>query len=332
MCIRIDRPLHWWWLPVLLCASHLTAQPVSGTVSEAAGGLPLVGANVYWMGTTQGTATDSAGTFTLTRHSSSDRLVVSFIGFVSDTIGMEARSTIAVSLAKNTALQEVEIARKQAATEVAYLNPIKVEKISAKELQKAACCNLSESFETSPTVDVSFTDAVTGTRQIQLLGLAGPYTQINRENMPDVRGLSVLSGLTYTPGTWIEGIQLNKGTGSVVNGFEGIAGQINVALQQPSDADRVFLNAYGNEAGRLEANAQFAHRFASEKWSTGLLLHGVRNRSRQDRNDDGFLDNPLSDRYVVLHRWNYVGDQGLRWQVGVKGVTTEHTGGQEDFE
>ena len=119
--------------------------------------------------------------------------------------------------------------------------------MAARQLTKAACCNLSESFETSPAVDVSYTDAVTGIKQIQLLGLAGSYTQITTENTPEIRGLVGSYGLTFIPGPWIEGIQLTKGTGSVVNGYESIAGQINVEEKKPDKMDRLLLNAYLND-------------------------------------------------------------------------------------
>jgi outer membrane receptor protein involved in Fe transport len=207
---------------------------------------------------------------------------------------------------------------------------IKVDNIGEKELLKAACCNLSESFETSPSVDVSFTDAVTGTRQIEMLGLAGPYTQITRENMPDVRGLASLYGLTFTPGTWISSIQLNKGTGSVINGFESIAGQINVELQKPEDSDKLYLNVYANQAGRVEANANLAFKI-NDKWATGVLLHAKSNSIKQDRNEDGFLDMPIGQTYIALNRWKYSGENGLRFQLGLKATYVEQVGGQVDF-
>ncbi|HUN04400.1 MAG TPA: Plug domain-containing protein, partial [Niabella sp.] len=140
------------------------------------------------------------------------------------------------------------------------------------ELTKAACCNLSESFETSPSVDVSYSDAVTGIKQIQLLGLAGNYTQLLTENVPEIKGLSGSYGLTFIPGPWIEGIQLTKGTGSVVNGYESIAGQINVEEKKPDNSEKLYLNTYINDLGRLEANINLATKL-NNKWSTGLLTH-----------------------------------------------------------
>ncbi len=293
--------------------------------------ISLIGANVYWLHTTEGSSTDANGNFKLNRIEETSKLVISYIGYQSDTIDTQGKNFIHVHLIASL-LDEVEVVYRQKSTEIDYIDPIKVEHIGEKELLKAACCNLSESFETTPSVDVSFTDAVTGTRQIQMLGLAGPYTQITRENMPDVRGLSAVYGLTYVPGTWVEGIQLNKGAGSVANGFESIAGQINVELRKPEDAEQLYLNAYANEGGRVEVNANFAHRFKENRWSTALLLHGKNNSVKWDRNKDGFLDNPLSNHFIGLNRWKYISSSGLRFQFGVKATYIDNIGGQIGFD
>jgi len=262
---------------------------VTGSVSELeeSGSLiPLVGANVYWLGTTNGIATDENGRFSIEKTTGSQKLVISYVGYLSDTLDVAGQSNLEIQLKPESTLEEVEISYRQNSTTIDYARVNKMETMGEKELLKAACCNLSESFETSPSVDVSFTDAVTGTRQIRMLGLTGPYIQINRENMPDVRGISSLYGLTYIPGTWVESIQLNKGAGSVINGYESIAGQINVNLRNPASMDKLYANVYANEGGRLEANLNLKKDVGS-KWGTALLLHGKSNSIKNDRNKDG---------------------------------------------
>ena len=138
---------------------------------------------------------------------------------------------------------------------------------------------------------MAFTDAVTGTKQIQMLGLDGKYSQITREQMPAVRGLSSVHGMTYIPGSWIESIQLNKGAGSVVNGFESVTGQINVELKKPEESEQWFVNGYANQGGRTELNVNAAHRL-NDKVSTGVLLHGNLRPFEIDGNNDGFMDFP----------------------------------------
>ena len=176
--------------------------------------------------------------------------------------------------------------------------------LSSKELLKAACCNLAESFETNPSIDVNFSDALTGTKQIKMLGLTSPYLMITEENIPSVRGASQAFGLTFTPGTWIECIQITKGAGSVVNGYESISGQINTELIKPINDDPFFINAFGSSDSRFELNTHFNKKI-SDKWSSSLFIHGNTRIAKNDMNNDGFLDNPLAKQINILNRWQY---------------------------
>jgi len=309
---------------------------LGGVIYEAEGKgrrSPLPGANIHWLGTGEGTSTDEEGRFEMPWIAQTDKVVVSFIGFGSDTIQVKEDFDLEIVLRSGALLKTVEVTYRRRATETAFLAPVKVQNIGERELMKAACCNLSESFETTPSVDLSSTDAVTGTRQIEMLGLAGPYVQFTRENMPDVRGLSAIYGLTYTAGPWVEGMQLNKGMGSVVNGFESIAGQINVELRKPERSDPLYLNLYANQMGRLEGNANLSRKL-SENWASGLLLHAKNQKMGMeiDRNDDGFMDMPRSEQYIAVNRWNYNSDDGLEAQFGVKGAYIDDISGQHGFD
>ena len=292
---------------------------------------PLPGATIHWLGTQEGTSTDEEGRFEMPWVSTTDKVVVSFVGFGTDTIQVKENFDLEIVLRSGATLKAVEVTYRRRTTETSFIDPIKVQQVGERELAKAACCNLSESFETTPSVDVSFTDAVTGIRQIEMLGLSGPYVQITRENIPDVRGLSALYGLRYTAGPWVEGMQLNKGMGSVVNGFESIAGQINVELRKPEASDKLYLNLYGNQMGRLEANANLSRRL-NENWSSGLLLHAKSQRTKVDRNKDGFLDNHLGEQFIALNRWKYQGSNGWQAQFGIKGAYADDISGQRAFD
>jgi outer membrane receptor for ferrienterochelin and colicin len=328
----------WMFFLLFACPFFALAQPapakINGKVAENTEDgktAPLVGVNIYWEGTTLGTSSNEQGMFEIEPTGKTNRLVFSYIGYRNDTVEVSSGKLPLVIMDAKVELGEVEVVQRQKSTEISMLSSIKVEQIGEKELCKAACCNLSESFETSPSIDVSFTDAVTGSRQIQMLGLAGPYVQMTRENIPDMRGLASVYGLTLVPGTWIESIQLNKGTGSVVNGYESIAGQINIELRKPEVSERLYLNLFANEESRLEANLNLAHRFKNNKWSTGLLLHAKNNSQKIDHNMDGFLDVPTGSTFTALNRWEYNGDEGLHLQFGIKGSAMDTRGGEMDF-
>jgi outer membrane receptor for ferrienterochelin and colicins len=183
-------------------------------------------------------------------------------------------------------------------------NPLNTQVMTSKELLKAACCNLAESFETNPSIDVNFSDALTGTKQIKMLGLTSPYLVITTENIPSVRGASQAYGLSFIPGTWVESIQITKGAGSVVNGFESISGQINAELSKPINEKKLFVNAYASSDARFEFNTHVGYKL-SPKWSSSFLLHGNTRTIRTDMNADGFMDNPLAKQLNVLNRYQY---------------------------
>jgi outer membrane receptor for ferrienterochelin and colicins len=295
--------------------------------------LPVIGASVHWAGTQIGTVTDTSGVFKIqspqTIPPSGGLLVISFVGMQSDTLAITEANMhdIRVVLKNETSLNEIVITAEKSSTMIDFLNPIKANLMTEKELFKAACCNLSESFETNPSIDVNFADAVTGAKQIQMLGLAGIYTQIMTENLPAVRGLSANYGLSFIPGSWIESIQVTKGIGSVVNGYESVAGQINTELHKPFGENRLFFNAYTSDWGRYEANLvinQKVHKY----WSTSFLLHSNLWNAKMDENHDGFLDMPLGSQINGINRWQLDNHKGLSAQIGVKLMTDTRTGGQ----
>ena len=293
---------------------------------------PLPGANVYWSGTQQGTSTDVKGKFQLPLPGLADpTLVVSYIGFRNDSIQLsDEQRDLEILLTVNNTLKEVVIANKAPGTFISRLDPIYTEKITGAELQRAACCNLSESFETNASVDVSYSDAVTGAKQIQLLGLRGTYSQIMTENIPNLRGLATTFGLGYIPGPWMESIQVSKGTAAVVNGYESITGQINVEYLKPDHSDKLYLNLYGNSHGKLEANAMSGIKL-NDRWSTGIFLHGEYLNHMVDENGDHFLDMPLTRQVNFANRWKYSNDDNFMTQFGFSILDEDRTGGEMDF-
>jgi outer membrane receptor for ferrienterochelin and colicin len=236
-----------------------------------------------------------------------------------------------IVLATDKQLGEVKVFSKQRSTYLAALNPIRTQVMTERELFKAACCNLSESFETNPAVDVSYNDAVTGSKQIQLLGLSGNYTQLTVENLPGPRGISTPLGLNSIAGPWVESIQLNKGVGSVVNGFESIAGQINIELKKPEKAEKLYANGYINNMGKADLNLNLAKKFG-KRWSTALLLHDDILNNKIDFNDDRFRDLPTGNQFNAVNRWKYEDERGLIAQFGVKFLADNKTGGEIEFD
>jgi hypothetical protein len=292
---------------------------------------PLTGASVIWLNSKQGVSTDNNGVFQIHHEGMDSRLIISYTGYQPDTITVTDMKEMKIILAANKQLKEVTVLSKQRSTYLSALNPIRTQIMTDKELFKAACCNLSESFETNPSVDVSYNDAVTGSKQIQLLGLSGNYTQLTVENLPGPRGIATPLGLNSIAGPWVESIQLTKGIGSVANGYESIAGQINVELKKPENSEQLFANAYINDFGKTDLNLNLSKKIGT-KWSAGLLLHDdfLSNKS-VDFNKDGFRDQPTGNQFNMINRWKYDNGKGFLTQFGIKVLTDKRTGGEVAF-
>ncbi|MCF8273961.1 MAG: TonB-dependent receptor [Flavobacteriaceae bacterium] len=291
----------------------------------------LAGANLYWLNTTVGTVTNVDGKFTLDYKKEYSKLIISYVGFKTDTLTITEPKMVHHWLQSMDNLDEVTINSRKLATAKSYLQAGNTFTVSSDELLKAACCNLSESFETNPSIDVNFADAISGTKQIKMLGLTSPYILITTENIPSIRGASQAFGLSFIPGTWVESIQITKGAGSVVNGYESIAGQINTEIVKPSTDDKFFVNAYGSVNGRLELNTHINTK-VSDKWSTGLYLHGNMRETKFDKNGDSFLDMPLQKQINVLNRWQYTNqEKGFVSFLNFKFLNDEKQTGQVDF-
>ena len=287
---------------------------------------PLPGATVMWKGSGTGTVTDAFGFFQLDVRRNPDTLRVSMVGYQTVDVYYSGEGYLDIPLEPGVLLQSADVVFEERSQSVSLLNPLNIQQLSRKELCKAACCNLSEAFETNASVDASFTDAVTGTRQIHMLGLAGKYTQLLVDNLPGPRGLNVVQGMGFIPGPWIESIFISKGVGTVASGYESFTGQINVAHRNPDTAEPFHLNLFYGGSGRMEFNHVSKHK-VGRRWDTVLMTHGEYGQRVNDRNSDQFMDTPLRKDGVVRNEWRFIGDRGLRANISVMGVDMEREGG-----
>ena len=323
---------------ILLCgllsliSVGLSAQNIRGVVRDASTNEPLIGASVYWLGTNVGIGTELDGAYELHRVKGYDQLVAAYVGYKSDTIKVEAGVTnLDFALASDTQIDEV-VVEGGLGNYIKRDGILKGETISFAGLCKMACCSLAESFENSASVTVGYSDAISGARQIKMLGLTGTYTQILDENRPVNRGLSAPYGLNYTPGMWLNSIQVSKGVASVTAGHEAITGQINMEHRKPTDEERLFLNLYFDSELRPEINLSSAIPVTKDKrLSTVILAHGSMDTKSHDMNADGFRDLPQTRQINIANKWLYQGKGGeqLRW--GWKIVDENRVGGENGY-
>ena len=308
-----------------------SAQNITGKVTDAQG-KPLPGASVYWADTSVGVATDLEGKFSLYRVKDNNALVASFLGYTNDTLRVEQKvREVEFKLTEGVAVDAV-VVEGGLGNYIRQDGLLKSENISFAGLCKMACCNLAESFENSASVTVGFSDAISGARQIKMLGLAGTYTQILDENRAIMRGISAPYGLSYTPGMWLSSIQVSKGISSVTAGHEAITGQINLEHRKPTDEERMFLNVYFDTHLKPEINLSTALPVTKDKrLSTVVLAHAAVDTKEFDHNGDGFRDMPMARQFNVANRWLYQAENGMQVRWGVKYLNDYRLGGQMGY-
>ena len=282
---------------------------------------PVPRAAVLWKGASKVILTDSLGAFEIARITGIDTLLVRHPGFTGQRLVPQGASVVVTMEPLAAAAITVE-AEETGITSA----PIRTEVISRSDLNKAACCSLAESFEKNPSVEVSFSDAVSGAKQIQLLGLRGIYTQFLVEAVPLIRGVEMPFALDHVPGPFMESISISKGSSTVTNGYESVTGQINICMHNPRTAPSLYVNAYANSMQRYELNLYGAQQVTDEL-STMTMVHGRIMDMAMDNNGDGFADVPTFRQINAVHRWNFNNDE-IEWQVFVRGLRDRYQSGQ----
>jgi len=317
-------------LPLILgVSSIISAQNrVKGIVIDEQGE-PLMGANLVWVGSSIGGTTDIDGRFNIETTKNEKRLAVSYIGYNSDTIAVAATNKeLTIEMKNNASLGEVVVRGQGMGTLMSRVELLNVQKMGVAEFQRAACCNLSEAFETNASVDVNYSDAATGAKTIKLLGLSNHYVQMLTENTPNFRGIASLYGMDWIPGPWMESIQISKGAASVKNGYESLTGQINVEYKKPDKSDPLTVNLFGMDNGRMEGNVDGNIKI-NDKLSTGVFAHYSNDKFNHDANDDKFLDRPRLEQANVLNRWLYK-NGNYHSETGLKYIYETRNSGQAD--
>ena len=320
---------------LIVIAGTINAQTTTGVVKvKKAGGEeePLAYASVYWLEGKVSAETNERGEFSIKTGASKEVSIVgAYVGHSKDTIKVTSGSSnVELILREDAELEAARVIERQEGNYLSKIAPIKTEVITAAGLCKMACCNLAESFENSASVTVGYSDAITGARQIRLLGLSGIYTQMLDENRPAMRGVAAPFGLSYVPGQWLESIQIAKGPSSVVNGLEAITGQINLEHRKPTAEQPLFLNLFLGSSMRTEANLASSLQLNS-KWSTVVLGHFSTDPLGHDGNHDGFKDEPVSMQFNLSNRWLYVAENGAQVRFGFRALSDDRIAGMNEF-
>ena len=293
---------------------------------------PLDGAVIKWINTRKGDVTSPDGKFSISAEGISDRrIIVFYVGYKRDTINAEGKNFVEVVLQNNFSTQQIVVESKVNSSFIENGNA-KTEVITQGELKKAACCDLSGMFGSNTTVEVTVSDILTNTKELKMLGLEGAYTQVLLDNMPIMSGLVTKYGVTSIPGTLVNKITISKGSNSVMQGYESISGIMNVLLKDYNTSDAFLFNGYLNSMLEKQINLNTTAKI--NNWKTLLAFQTVQEAKRLDENGDGFLDAPLTTRYMFFNKWKYgnTDDDFTNVTIGLKYLDEKRIGGQKNFD
>lgn len=293
----------------------------------------LPGAQVWVLGEEQKAVfADKFGDYQLPWPGRPCTLITRFVGYRPDTLELAQPGYRHIQLAPEAALETVTVQGRREGQYLSTLTPVKTEVVTAAELQKGACCDLAGCFNTNGTVQAATTNVVTNAKELRILGLGGVYNQVLFDGFPLAMATSYTYGMSTLPGPFVEAINISKGANSVLQGWEGITGQINVETKIPDDSPRLFANAYINSFGERQFNAIGTRK--GQKVRQMLAGHAVLPAGRVDRDEDGFLDLPLLQRYSFYYRVHqgYAEDRGWSSSAGARYVHEHRLGGQQGYQ
>lgn len=316
----------------IFLSTNISAQDIMGKVMDTNGAV-LIGANVYFQGTTTASTTNESGLFFISADGiEKPILITSYVGYEADTFDMTGHDYIEFKLKDAAMLEEVVVSGEQDGTFISSINPIKSEAITTTEIQRSACCDLAGCFETEASVESRTTNVITNSRELRILGLSGVYNQVLLDGIPLVNGLNYTYGISSIPGTLVNTIFVSKGANSVLQGFESISGQTNVLTKDPEKADKLFVNLYMNHF--LERQQNISYGFKKGKWNNYTAFHGVQPARKIDRDKDNFLDVPQLRRYELFNKSSFGNDTQEGWSASYlfRLLNEQRVGGQTTFD
>lgn len=316
-----------------LWSSDLTAQVIKGVVTTDEDVI-LPGAQLWIAGREeQAVYSNDFGDFIIPwpRGVEACTLYTRHVGYRPDTLMLEQAGYYHIRLEVLDISDPVLVAGRREGQFISGQNPIKTEVISAIELTKAACCDLAGCFNTNASVQSVTSNIITQAKELRILGLGGVYNQVLEDGFPMFYAASYTYGMGTLPGPMVENIYISKGANSVLQGWDGISGQINVEMKTPRESPRLFANAYLNSFGEHQYNAFATQK--GERWNNLFGVHVVQPAGRIDRDEDTFLDVTRLKRFRIHDRIHYrhEDDKGISASASASWLWEERLGGQYDF-
>ena len=315
---------------LFMCISAFAQEnlTVKGVVVDAIDNMPVPGANVIIVGTSTGTSTDFDGNYQL-QVSSGDVLQFSYVGYTTQTVVVENQTTINVSLAADSNLDEVVV--------IGYGTQKKshltgsISKVVNEDLDQIAVSRVDDALVgqvsgvniqategeagSAPTITIRGAGSITGnsTPLVVVDGLVVDSDYLGSLDMNDVKSFEVLKDAAST----------------AIYGSRGANGIIMISTKDGKEGDTKF--SYNTFTGFKEARQSDEYTFTvketakKELAATGMLSDKTKYKQLLGDNtnwQDVIFDGGVITSHSIAARggskrtkfstaFNYVHDEGV---------------------
>lgn len=303
--------------------------PITGTVRDAETRIALAFCNVTVPGTSIGVTTDNNGKFDIAvDRNKFNRLVFSFVGYVSDTLSLiPGKTNYAVSLKPDlNSLQEVVVVSGTMKEVSKMDSPIPVEIYTPALFAKNPTPGIFESLGMINGVQPQLNCNVCNTGDIHINGMEGPYTMILIDGMPIVSSLATVYGLSGIPTSMVKRIEVVKGPASTLYGSEAVGGLINIITKDAGTAPQ--FKADVSSTSLQEHNVDVSTKWRTGKSSALLGINYFNFGNKVDINDDNFTDVTQQQRISVFNKWDFERTDNRLASLGFRYVYEDRWGGE----
>ncbi len=281
---------------ILLTATTFSQSiPIKGIVRDADTFEPLTGASVTIAGTTLGASTSEEGEFSfLIPRDSNLVLNVSIIGYEeyeTEINTLQHDSLFLLIDLEPTHLEEEEFVVTATRTVRAIDDvPVRVEAIPQEEVEEKLLMtpsNVAMLLNESTGMRVQTTSATSNAMNLRIQGLAGRYTQLLTDGIPNFGGLSSNFSLTQLPPIHLRQVEVVKGATSSLYGPDAISGVVNFITKEPKTEGELQALINGTTQKGFDVAAFYSKLY--EDFGATLLV-SKNTQEMYDVDGDSFTD------------------------------------------
>jgi len=281
-------------MAILVWSGALFAQgTLTGTVVELESGDPLMGANIIERGTTNGAITGTDGVFQLNTEAQSGAVVISFVGYKSQTI--------AFNLSTGSDLGEIILDLDAKSMEEVVVTGYGVIDVAKDRETPVAVSTIKLPEIVAKTGNQEFPDIMKNTPSVYVASQAGGYgdSRVNirgfaQENLALLFNGQPVNGMEDGKVYWSNwqglseiatAVQIQRGLGSSKLAISSVGATINIVTKATDMTQNGRVSAMVGNDGYMKYVASYSTGLGENGWGASILLSHWQGKGYNDGNN-----------------------------------------------